>query len=315
MKIGVYCWALMFPLALSAQDFRASLLQYQYNALQLNPAYSARNSSPTFDLVYFGNFASSSLLSQTTLVSVQAPTQHGGLGAVIQYHNTNSYGEFNLRPAYAYQVDLGEVGKMAFGLGLGINYADIRGFSFFGNAQNDFMAIDGSAGVYFHRKNFFAGASVQNAFDWKILSLGDDKNGGIVRESPISFHAGGVFHLFDEIQMRPMALYRHVGFYIMPERILAEEDVAKYTSADLLASFIIDGNYVVGALVGHSQVDKLGAVGKFGLSASFLMNGFRFGYAFQRSSRRDLGVALPAGHMLTLGYDFWQEEDTPQRYF
>jgi hypothetical protein len=249
------------------------------------------------------------------LLSLQAPVNNGGLGAVIQFYNNNNNGELNLRPSYAYQLDLGEIGKIAFGLGLGISYVDIRTFSYYGNSQNDFMAVDGSAGVYFYRKNFFAGASVQNAFDWKILTLGDDENGGIVRESPVSFQLGGIFHLFDEIKMRPMALYRYVGLYAMPEKLLEDYDVSKYISTEFLASFIINENYVVGALFGHTEVDKVGGVGKFGLTATFIMNGLRFGYAFQRNNHKDSRVSLPASHLLTVGYDFWQEEDTPQRYF
>lgn len=298
----------------SAQDFRMSLLQYQFNLLPLNPGYAARIDSPGFDIVYFGNFTSSSQLSQTALVSAQAPTRHGGLGAVLNLYNSTSYGEFNFRPTYAYQVHLPGGGKISLGLGLGISYADIRTTSFYGNSQNDFMTLDGSWGIYYFKEHFFAGAAVVNAFDLKIMSLGDSGTGGIVRESPISLQVGSIFRLFENIRMKPMALYQYTNLYVMPQKPLTT-GATRYSAGELLASFIIDENYVVGVLAGRSVVKGAGSINHFGISATFIFSGFRIGYAFQDYSRKDSGVSLPVSHLITAGYDFWQAEDSTPRFF
>lgn len=301
--------------SLRAQDLRNSLLQYQFNALPLNPAYAGKAGAEGFEAIYFGNFASEFQLSRSVLVSVHGQageSKKAGVGGTLQFYQQDFFGEINLQPAYSRIFQLSE-GQVAFGATLGVNYFDVDE-TVLTTVNSNFMSLDGGFGIYYHTDKHFAGISVLRLFE-KSFFLDEKLPGNALqRENPFSLHAGTLFRINDQIKLKPAALLRYVNLYGLPDR--KKDDVYRLLSADLHASLVIDDTYVAGLIFGYSDPELGQNISRVGLSATLLLGNFRLSYAIQHNSRADSAISLPVSHLFGAGYDFFQHEsETPIRYF
>ena len=284
----------------SAQALRSSAFQYQFNQLALNPAYASRWPNLGFEAAYFGNFTSSGQVARSAFVNVQGPTERGGIGGTLQFYRSTSYGELNLRPAYAYRLELPGEGAVSFGATLGLNYFDIDE-AVASNLQSDFFSFDGGIGVFFHKGRFFAGLSVLNLFEVST-GLSDTGNGnGFERENPFSLHTGWEFHLMDDIELMPRVLLKYINTYELPEQAFGSAE--QNFSFDFQLSSQIQDLYVISLLYGQTDNETKTNIQRFGISASYLLGDLRLTYAFQMNSQTDNAVSLPATHLISAGYE------------
>jgi hypothetical protein len=318
MKFLLVIFQIFLAAAAFSQDLRSSLLQYQFNALPLNPAYAGRLEVPGFDANYFGNFASSFQLSRAAQVSVHGRSERAGKlgqagwGGVLQFYQQNFYGEINLRPAYSRVIEL-PVGTIAFGGTLGLSYFDIDE-NVISTVNSSFMTVDGGFGVYYHTDRFFAGVSVLNAFE-KSFFLDENLQGNALRrENPFNLHTGSIIRLTEDLKIKPVALLRYANIYELPDR--NQTDIYQSWSADVNASVIVQDTYVLGLLAGYTKPEVGFELSRFGVSATYIFGNLRLSYAIQQNNQAQSAISLPVSHWLSAGYDFYQDEnEVPARFF
>ncbi len=294
-----------------AQEFRTSLLQYQMNALALNPAYSSYAAATGFEATYLGNFVSQNTLSRSVLVNMQGATEKGGLGLTCQFYQNAFLGEVNLRPSWSRRYQLTNGGEFSFGLVAGLNYFDVAN-NFFSN-NNDFVSLDAGFGIYYRLDRFFAGISVLNFLE-KSAGLERLASNNQERENPYSLHVGGIFRLSEDLDLKPVALLRYANIYELPDQSFT--NVGHVASFDLQASVIVQKTYVVGVLYGLTDPSSGVPTNRFGISAMYILDRFRLTYAYQNNNQSDSRTSLPTTHIISAGYDIGSGEiEEPFRFF
>ncbi|MCF8244610.1 MAG: type IX secretion system membrane protein PorP/SprF [Saprospiraceae bacterium] len=303
-------------LAANAQDLqslRASLMQYQFNALPLNPAYAGRLEATSFEAYYYGSFASQQQVSRSAMVSLHGrggASQQLGWGGVFQFHNQEFYNELNIRPAFSRIIRLPK-GNFSFGGTLGISYFDVDE-TVISSLNSSFLSMDGGVGAFYHNQRSFIGVSVLSFFEKTFLS-GDDNSGSLPRSRPINLHMGSLFRLNDELYLKPTMLLRYASVYGIPE----QNSMTDYSlwSADVHASVFVEGTYVIGLLAGYTKPEQGYDQTRLGLSATLLFGNFRLGYAIQYNNQAASSVSLPASHTISAGYDFFDDPAEGRRVF
>jgi len=309
MKYLLLFFQVLMSVGVFSQDLRSSLLQYQFNALPLNPAYAGRLEVPGFEVNYFGNAAASMQLSRAAQVTVHGRSERegklgqAGWGGVLQFYQQHFYGELNLRPAYSRVIEM-PTGTLAFGASLGISYFDIDE-QVISTVNSSFMTVDGSFGVYYRSEHLFAGVSVLNVFE-KSFFLDENLPGNALRrENPFNLHTGGIIRLNEDLKLKPVALLRYANVYELPDR--NQSGISQLWSADLNVSAIVQDTYVLGLLAGYTNPEAGFRQSRFGISATYIFNHFRLSYAIQQNNQVESAVSLPISHWLSVGYDFYQE--------
>jgi type IX secretion system membrane protein PorP/SprF len=300
-------------IALQGQELRQSFLLYQLDALPLNPAYAGAAGNPSFEAFYFGNFSATTTVSRSGLVSIHGPGRRANTawGGVLQFYKASLFGEASASPAFSWKVPL-PAGTLSFGGTLGLNYFDFEDDGF-GSAPLNFGSIDGGLGIYFQSRRAFAGLSVLKLFEQSLFSKDDNATTYIPRERPVNLHGGFVFHVYDNIWLKPAALLRYAKLYELPD---APNDAGQYLSYDVQVTFVVDGTYMVGLLAGRSDFSGSEDLGHFGGSVVLLLGNFHIGYAIQRNSNQNTAVELPISHLLQAGYIFTNDEsEAPLRLF
>ncbi|MBK8567873.1 MAG: type IX secretion system membrane protein PorP/SprF [Saprospiraceae bacterium] len=299
------CWTT------SAQDnqtFRSSLMQYQFNALPLNPAYAGRVAAPSFEAFYYGSFASDVQVSRSTMVSLHwrgGTQQNLGLGGVLQLHNQPDFNELSVKPAFARIFPMGG-GSMAIGATAGVSYFDANENV---SLAPSFMAMEAGAGAFWHNQRTFLGISMPNFMERPFF----EDDGGPLRFRTLNLHVGSVFRITDEYYLKPAILLKQATPYTLNDRNFNTAN--RINSADLHLSVFVEGSYVVGVLGGFSKVENGINQRRIGISGIFLFNNFRFGYALQYNDQSLSNISLPATHTLTLGYDFFEDPEEGRRVF
>lgn len=311
LAIGLQCC-----LAANCQDLqslRNSLMQYQFNALPLNPGYAGRVEATSFEAFYFDNFSSGQQVSRSAMVSLHGRGGLGqqlGWGGVLQFHGQEFYNELNFHPSFSRIIHL-ENSNLSFGASLGINYFDVDEFVI-SSLNSSFWSFEGGAGAFWHNQRSFIGLSLPNFFE-KSFGQDDASNGTLQRARPINLHMGSVFRLNDELYLKPTLLFRQVKVYSLPK----DDDFQAYSlwSVDFHPGVFVQGNYLIGLLLGYTKPETGFEQTRIGGSATLLFGNFRLGYAIQYNNQAKSNISLPASHTLSAGYDFFSTPEEGRRVF
>ncbi len=290
------------------QTFRSSLLQYQFNALPLNPAYAGRVAAPSFEAFYYGSFASEMLVSRSAMVSLHGRAgsqQNHGLGGVLQFHNQSDFNELLVKPMISRIFPM-VGGSLAIGAGVGASYFDANENVSFATS---FMSLEGGAGLFWQNQRTFIGISTPNFIEKSFYK----DEGGPIRYRTLNLHMGSVFRITDEYYLKPAILLKRATPYTLND--LEFRPDYQITAADIHLSLFIEGSYVIGVLGGVSKVENGINQRRIGVSGVFLFDNFRFGYALQYNDQAISNISLPATHTLTLGYDFFENPEDGRRVF
>ncbi len=310
-QLFAFVFILAASLAATAQDdqtFRNSLMQYQFNALPLNPAYAGRVNATSFEAFYYGSFASDMQLSRSAMVSLHGRggvRENVGFGGVLQFHNQPDFNELSIKPVFSRLFPMAG-GSLAIGATAGVSYFDANENV---NLGVSFMAMEAGAGVFWQNQRTFIGFSMPNFFERPFF----DDEGGPLRFRTINLHAGSTFHITDEYYLKPAILLKQATPYTLNDLDFRPDN--QINSADLHLSVFIEGSYVVGLLGGISRVENGINQRRIGISGMFLFDNFRFGYALQYNDQTISNISLPATHTLTLGYDFFENPEEGRRVF
>ncbi len=283
---------------LPAQVLRNSLLQYQFNPLPINPAYSGKTGSTGFESAWFGNFAGE---EQEGLGSVSVFGRSGGhpnlgLGGVFEFYHTAFFDEVALHPSFARWWEL-PVGKIGFGASVGFRYVD---FSAAVDRAVNIFSVSGNLGVYFHTGQFFTGVSMVNFVDGALF-LPESAPVPIAREKPVYLHSGWTATLSETLQVQPVVLLKYATYYSQPAQ--ASDGTNWNWSYEVQSNLIFEETYIGGLLFGTLKLDDGRTLNRFGISATTLFGNLRLGYAIQRNS---IGWSLEISpqHLLVAAYEF-----------
>lgn len=297
------------------QDLRSSFLQYQFNALPINPAYAGSTDLPGFEAVYFGNFVSDFQVARSVLLSLHgASARHEkwGWGGVARFQQQDDFSDLSLQPAVSRALQLPNGDEVAFGAMAGLSYFDVNELAAFTDQQN-FSTLNAGVGVLYIGQKSFIGLSAIRFFEKPIARAKLSPNAGFVQQSPFSLHAGTAFRLAKGLELKPALLLQYINVYGLPDR---QNNHYVQHAGDFLASVVVERKYVVGLLVGRTNSEQGGDVTRAGITATYFLGNLHLGYAIQHNNLAANATSLPVSHLLSAGYDFGEADlERPVRYF
>jgi type IX secretion system PorP/SprF family membrane protein len=142
--------------------------QYFFNELVINPAYAGAHVQLSLTSMYRNQWVNFPGAPRTFSFSGHTSVYGGkmGLGLLVNTDKIGSYNNDNVYGYYAYKIAF-QGGTLSMGLQGGFNYlgADFSKLDLVNQSDKSFATVkmykpNVGAGVYFNRKNFFAGFSV-----------------------------------------------------------------------------------------------------------------------------------------------------------
>jgi type IX secretion system PorP/SprF family membrane protein len=223
--------ALLFFLATSATSVWAQqtpvFSQYYFNELVINPAYAGSHVQFSATSMYRNQWVNFPGSPKTYLFSAHSSflKDKMGLGMMVNVDNIGSYSNKNVYFSYAYFLKFPQA-KLSFGLQAGFDFfgADFSNLSLYNNNSGNtsssgdpsFAAINQfkpniGAGVYYRRKNFFAGFSVPMLINNKVNYSNLDAVATSIQQARYYFlRAGGMFPInqTQTVKFNPSILLR-----------------------------------------------------------------------------------------------------------
>jgi type IX secretion system PorP/SprF family membrane protein len=193
--------------------------QYYFNELVLNPAYAGSHVQLSATAMYrnqWVNFPGAPktfhITSHTSLMKNKI-----GVGFMINHDEIGVYNNEHIYANYAYKIHFAEA-TLSMGLQAGFNLLgadysklDLQnpGDPMFANAINQFKPNFG-AGLYFSKKNFFAGFSIPFILNNAVLSSVNEIAGGIKEARYYMLRGGTVLPLTRDkkVKINPSTLIR-----------------------------------------------------------------------------------------------------------
>ncbi len=274
----------------------ATYAQYMFNGLAINPAYAGTHPS-----------LSISALSRLQSIGVDgAPNTHTftahtalkeqkiGLGFLLINDNIGVTDQKGVYISYAYKIKFAN-STLSFGLQGGgtfvdANYSGLRilnpGDPTFSEDITEFRPNVG-AGVFFHSKYFYAGASAP-----QMLDEGDSR---VTQIRPIIVTSGAVFTLSESLKVKPNILFRVVN--------------QKAVEFNYNTNFLIKDVLWIGASYRPQNTIN-------GILELQITDQLRLGYSHEVSTN-DLGNANSGSHEFMLNYQlrFNKKGVVSPRYF
>lgn len=296
--------------AYSQQDPMYS--QYMFNHQVLNPAYAGSWGYLTSTLIYRKQWVGLNGAPETQSFSMHLPTRndrHGfGFGFVgDQIGVTKTTG---VNAAYAFRIPIGENARLALGLQGSIdnyraNFGEVRTGStidpslnapdpaFNGNSVNLWLPNAG-AGIYFHTKRFFAGASSPRLV---LHDLNGDNTASLAHLSRHFFVTTG------------LVLGREESFLKFKPSILMKMTPAAPVQFDFNAHFLLGDRLWLGASFRTDDAVVM-------MMQLQLFQWLRMGYAFDYVTS-ELNTYSNASHEFMLGFDLHikRKAHVSPRYF
>ncbi len=288
---------------LKAQFNRQTIVQYQVDALALNPAYAGASGATSFEAFYFGNFDQLGTLSRSAVVSVHGPSYNGrkAFGGVLEFFKTGFSSEMAVQPVVAFLRPAGN-GTLSFGGGIGFRYFDFDDDGF-GGAPANFAVVEESAGIMFRNDRLFAGLSAANFYEVTLRNKDLGSSGVVPRDAPVSLTAGGLWQVHEDLILKPAFLLQTVKRRFIPDGAVAAPVDTRYTNIEALPSVIVQETYLIGLLFGSSKFSDGTRLNRIGLTITLNFDNFHLGYALVRNSNNQ-NLELPTSHMISAGYTF-----------
>jgi type IX secretion system PorP/SprF family membrane protein len=317
MKLKVFSLALILAFALGiANGVKAQqdpmYSQYMFNHQVLNPAYAGSWGYFTSTLIYRKQWVGMNGAPETQTFSFHTPSRndHHGFGMSFVADRIGITQTIGLNAAYAYRIHLGKNARLAFGLQGSLdnyraNFGSVRTGStidpsangpdpaFNGNSVNLWLPNAG-AGVFFHTKHFYIGASSPRLIQHE---LNGENAGSTASMSRHFFFTTGVVLGSDE------------AFVKFKPSILAKYTPASPIQFDINAHFLFADRIWVGA--SYRTEDAI-----VGMLQVQLLQWLRMGYAFDYITS-EINTYGNASHEFMLGVDlnFKHKSMVSPRYF
>lgn len=192
--------------------------QYYFNELVINPAYAGSHVQFSATSMYRNQWVNFPGSPKTYLFSAHSSFMKDkmGLGMMVNVDNIGSYSNKMLYFSYAYFLKFPQ-SKLSFGLQGGFDFigADFSKLDL-QNPDLSFVPVNAfkpniGAGIYYRRKNFFAGFSVPMLINNKVNYADANAVASSIQQARYYFlRAGGMFPInqMKTVQFNPSILLR-----------------------------------------------------------------------------------------------------------
>lgn len=265
------------------------LSQYQFNQLQINPAYTGVNNMTSVDLQYRQQWAGLAGAPQTAMLSGQTSLLRNalGIGCLIYQDKVGVITNTSMGLAGSYKIYVDDGTFISFGLQSswhGISY-DYDRLTLEDQTDEDFVVatdalsrINFGTGLFLSSRSYYLGASIP-----RLLKVEENENGisGERFTRHYYFTAGIIIDPAPSFKLKPYAVFR-----------LVEDGPYSY---DLGANVFLLKTLWVGAFTRDFS--------DFGVSLYLQTNsGIRIGYSGELTT--DELVSAVSSHEISLGIDF-----------
>ncbi len=284
----------MMSVALHAQQI-PMFTHYMNNTLMVNPAYAGSREALSITTLHRSQWVGFNDAPITQTLSMHTPLRNEriGIGLSILNDKIGPTNNTSIFFNYAYILKLTEKSKLSLGMSVGgsmfqanltnVNL-DVQDDPAFQNNINNGLSPNFGFGVYFSRKNFYAGLStpmlLQNSYSGSL-----EGNNVLIGKDQRHYFliAGAMIHLTPNVAFKPTALVKVTA--VAPAQI------------DLTTSLVFMEKFLLGAMVRSG--DAFG--GLVGLNIS---DQLYFGYSYDWSYGLKTAKYNQGSHEIMLRYDF-----------
>jgi len=302
MKIKIYTTILIGMLSLGAfaqQD--AGFSMYFFNPVYVNPGYAGSRGLFSGTAVHRSQWTDmpDAPITQSLSIHSAVPNTNVGLGLQVYNDNTGPMKNTGISLTYAYHLPVGEKAKLSFGLSGMMNFLRVDwnainidqddDNAFVSNASSSWVP-DASFGMYYYKKRFYAGLSVNHLLQsrFNLSPVPDANMAKNYRQYYLT--SGIVVPLGRSVDFRPSILVKYVN--------------AAPAVGEINGSFIFNKKLFVGA--GYRVNKRINMTGTdnmlIGIVELEITNFLRFGYSYDYYLNRN-GTYNSGTHEFMLGFD------------
>ncbi|WKZ59084.1 MAG: type IX secretion system membrane protein PorP/SprF [Cyclobacteriaceae bacterium] len=216
---AIFCTVvvLSFTQKASAQQYPV-FTQYYFNELVINPAFAGSHVQLSLTSTYRNQWVNFPGAPRTVSFSGHTALMNGkmGVGLLVNHDEIGSYGNEHVYGYYSYRINM-QHATLSMGLMAGFNFlgVDFSNLDLQDPTDASFLPINEfkpnfGTGIYYNRKNFFAGFSVpfllNNAVSADLESVAAE-----IREARYYFlRSGGIFPInrAETVKLNPSILLR-----------------------------------------------------------------------------------------------------------
>jgi type IX secretion system PorP/SprF family membrane protein len=280
--------------------------QYMYNMNVMNPAYAGSKEGLSGGVLYRKQWVDIEDAPSTGTFFIHAPVgRNVGLGISVVNDKIGPVEETNAYADFSYTLHLGGQSRLAFGIKAGATFHKIDfntiyptlpdvGDGVFAGSNPSETLLNVGAGVFYYTDDYYVALSVPNMLKGKYL----DFNGNSYGSEALHYFltAGYVFHLGDNVKLKPSAMVK--SSFDAPTSYDISANVMLYDRLELGASYRVQ--------------DSFGAMINFAIVPGVLRIGYAYDYIVS-----DLDVTTSASHEFMLLFDIVSSKKVSRspRYF
>lgn len=284
----------------------ATVDQYMFNGLYLNPAYAGSHEYMTTTLIVRKQWAQFEGAPFSQFLSLEGMVgRNVGLGLLVSNDRIGVTNQTNFITNYAYHIKAGRKGKLSLGVDAGLTlynaklsdliYWDQNDGVFENNIRNKPIAIVGT-GAYYYTDRFFMGFSVPNLINYDpSYRLSIDKGNIPHLVNHYYFTTGYAIKISEMLDLKPSVLFKFTKNAPL--------------NVDINLNALIAKKFWIGA----SYRTNKGIVGMMDFLIKDLM---RVGYAYTYPLN-EINNYTSGTHEVMLGFDILKKEEKVKspRYF
>lgn len=216
---AIFCTVVVLSMSpkASAQQYPV-FTQYYFNELVINPAFAGSHVQLSLTSTYRNQWVNFPGAPRTVSFSGHTALMNGkmGVGLLVNHDEIGSYGNEHVYGYYSYRINM-QHATLSMGLMAGFNFlgVDFSNLDLQDPTDASFLPINEfkpnfGTGIYYNRKNFFAGFSVpfllNNAVSADLESVAAE-----IREARYYFlRSGGIFPInrVETVKLNPSILLR-----------------------------------------------------------------------------------------------------------
>ncbi len=289
IKRYLFIGSLMAIVIPSWSQQQATISQYMFNGLAINPAYAGSHDalSASF-LTRFQNVGLPGAPNSQTL-SIHSPIleKRIALGLMVIHDKIGVIGQTGVNGIYAYRIPMSNKATLSFGLQVGVSTYNAAYTSLDTYQADPLFAKDirqtrpnFGAGIYYTKPLWYLGLSMPHMMN-NVFQRGNNFE-TVYQNIPVILSGGYVFELNEMLKLKPNFLFKIVD--------------KRAVEVDLNANLLLD------------EVLWVGVSYKFNNATSFLIelqatDQFRFGYSYSLTTG-PIRTADFGSHELLLQYRF-----------
>jgi len=285
--------------AFAQQD--AGFSMYFFNPVYINPAYAGSRELISGSLVHRSQWVNmpDAPTSQSLSIHSAIPNSRIGLGFQAYNDKIGPMKNSGLSLTFAYHLPVSDDAKLSFGIsGMAnnisiainkINIDDKNDPSYTNNSSSS-IVTDGSAGLYFYKKRFYAGLSATHLLQTKfgLTDISGANNAKFFRQYYLT--SGIVLPINTQVDFRPSILVK----YVKAVPALGEVDAAFIFYQKL----ILGAGFRTGKGINMKGTDNM----VIGFLQFHITNYFNVGYSFDYYVNRT-GTYNSGTHEVMIGWD------------